>query len=142
MNRAVPTRLARLRALSVALFLLIGAVSVPIALATQAADVCGMACCVKDGYCCCNPHHASVEGQVSDDKPRISEAELSTSCPEGCATSVRALKLFVRDNLRAGGQPVLFGEPSVICPQQVVFIRDLVDSASSGPRAPPSFSKI
>ncbi|MEK6285571.1 MAG: hypothetical protein AABO57_07510 [Acidobacteriota bacterium] len=142
MTRAGQTRLARLRALFAALFLLIAAVSAPIVLATQTADECGMACCVKDGYCCCNPHHASVKGQVSDDKPRISEAELFASCPEGCAPTGRFSNLLLREHLRAGAQQAFADEPPVTFLERVVAVRDLIDGGSSAPRAPPSFSNF
>jgi hypothetical protein len=129
--------LARLRALIAALFLLIAAVSAPIALATQTADACGMACCVKEGFCCCSPRHASVKGQVSDDRPRISEVELSASCPEGCAPVGRFSNLLLRGHLLAGAQQVFVDEQSAIFLERVVAFRDLVDSGSSVPRAPP-----
>jgi len=140
MKRAGQTRLARLRALCAALFLLIAAVSAPITLATQTADACGMACCVKDGYCCCSPHHASVKGQVSDDKPRISEAELFASCPESCAPAGRFSNLLLRNHLRAGAPKAFADEPPVPFLEHVVDVRDLVDSGSSAPRAPPASS--
>ena len=134
--------LARLRALCAALALLIAAVSPGIALATQTADACGMVCCINEGRCCCNPHHASVKGQISDDKPRVSEARVSTSCPEGCATGVRSSNLLLREHLRTGAHQLVTVEPAAIIIEQVVLIRDLVDSAPSAPRAPPSSSTI
>jgi hypothetical protein len=135
-------RLARLRALIAALFLLTAAVAAPIALAAQTADQCGMACCVKDGYCCCSPHHASVKGQVSDDKPHIGESELSASCPESCAPAGRFSSLLLREHLLAGAQQVFVDEPSLIFLDQFVVYRDPVDSDSSTPRAPPFSSAI
>ncbi len=136
-----PSGLARLRALCLALALLIAAVSPGIALATQTADTCGMVCCINEGRCCCNPHHASVKGQISDDKPRISETGVSTSCPEGCATGVRSSNLLLREHLRTGAQQVGIAEPASIF-EQVVAIRNLVGSGPSAPRAPPSSSTI
>ncbi len=140
MIRAGQSRLARLRALCAALFLLAAAVSAPITLATQTADQCAMACCVKEGYCCCNPHHASVKGQISDDKPHISEPELSASCPEGCATAVRPSNLLLRSHLRTGAPQAFADEPPVMFLEQVVAVRDPVDCGSSPPRGPPSSS--
>jgi len=140
MTRAGQTRLARLRALIASLFLLIAAVSAPLTLAAQTADACGMACCVKDGYCCCSPHHASVKGQVSDDKPCISEAELFASCPEGCALAGRFSNLLLREHLRAGDEQAFADGPPVRFLDRVVAIRDLVDSGSAAPRAPPASS--
>jgi hypothetical protein len=137
-----PSGLARLRALCAALALLIAALSPGIALATQTADTCGMVCCINQGRCCCNPHHASVKGQISDNKPRISEARVSASCPEGCATGVRSSNVLLREHLRTGPQKVIIAEPAAISRNQVVVIRDPVDSGPSAPRAPPYSSTI
>ena len=142
MSGARSSRFARLRALCAALALLIAAVSAPIALATQTADVCGMSCCVKEGRCCCNPHHASVKGQIADDKPRIGESGLSAACPESCATAARSANLFLSKHPRPGAQHVVFCEPAAICLEQAVAIRDVVGSGASIPRAPPSSSTI
>ena len=101
-----------------------------------------MACCVKEGFCCCNPHHASVKGQVSDDKPRLNEPDLSASCPEGCAPSARFSNLLLRHHLLAGAQQVIVDKPPVIFLDDVVAASDLVNSGSSTPRAPPVSSKI
>jgi hypothetical protein len=95
-----------------------------------------MACCVKEGRCCCNPHHASVKGQIADDKPRIGESQLSAACPESCATAVRSANLFLSQHPRPGTQ-LVFCEPESICFEKVVAIRDLVGSGASAPRAPP-----
>lgn len=138
MNRPAQTRPARLRALCAALFLLIAAVATPTTLAAQTADACGMACCVKDGYCCCSPHHASVKGQVSDDKPHISESEVFARCPEGCAPAGRFSNLILRNHIRAGAPQTFSDEPPERLLEHVVAIRDLVDDGSSAPRAPPS----
>src|SRR6266850_6540393 len=142
MTRAGQSRLARLRALCAALFLLIAAGSTPIALAAQTADACGMACCVKEGFCCCSPRHASVAGQVSDDKPRVSQPDLSASCPEGCALTARFSNLLLRHHLLAGTQQLVVYEPSMIFIEEVVAASDLFSSGSSTPRAPPASSKI
>jgi hypothetical protein len=95
-----------------------------------------MTCCVKEGYCCCSPRHASVKGQVSDEKPHISEAELVASCPEGCALSGRFSSLLLRNQVRAGTLQVYSG-PTVIFLEHAVGYRDVVISGSSTPRAPP-----
>lgn len=137
-----PSALVRLRALSAALALLISAVSAEVALATQTADACGMACCINEGRCCCNPHHASVKGQISDDSPRVSEAEMAAHCPEGCATGVRSSNLLLREHLRTGAQQIITGEPAAILLEQAAATRDLVDTGPSAPRAPPSSSTI
>ena len=119
MSRPGSSVLARLRALCAALALLSAAVSPGIALATQTADACGMVCCINEGRCCCNPHHAS-----------------------GCATGVRSSNLLLREHLRTGAHKLEAGEPASILIEQVVALRDLVDSGPSAPRAPPSSSTI
>src|SRR5690242_4909126 len=112
MNGRRQSRSASLRALVAALVLFIAAVSAPIAFATQSADSCGMACCIKEGHCCCSPHHASVKGQIKDDKPRIGELELSASCPESCTLTTRFSKLVLRDPSNAAPRHLAEGAPS------------------------------
>ncbi|MEK6299100.1 MAG: hypothetical protein AABO41_00135 [Acidobacteriota bacterium] len=140
MSHPAPSRLARLCALCAALFLLVAAVSAPIALASRSADMCGMACCVNEGTCCCSPRHASVKGQTSDDKPHIGEFGVSASCPQGCTSLVRSSNLFLRHPRREAVHHDLIGEPALLYLEQAAPIRDLVISASSTPRAPPSSS--
>src|SRR6266567_6958310 len=133
MIRDVQPRLARLRSLCAALFLLIAAVSAPIALATRTADQCAMACCVKEGYCCCSPQHASVKGQISDDKPHVSQPELSASCPEGCAPASCFSSQLLRNHFRTGAPQAFADEPPVIFLEHVVAMRDAVDCGASPP---------
>lgn len=143
MKRVEQIPLARLRALIGALFLLVGALSTPIALATQTADECGMACCVKEGFCCCSPHHASVKGKVSDDQPRIIEADLlASSCPQGCAPASPFSKQVVRNLVRSAGLQASTGETPVIFFERVATIKDIAAFGSRIPRAPPSCSII
>src|SRR6185503_9061950 len=140
MSRPAQTRLARSRALFAALFLFVAAISAPTILATQTADACGMACCVKDGVCCCTPHRASVKGQVSDDKPRISEVN-AKSCPEGCAPAGRFSNSLLRNHLHSG-------VTQTFCEQRLAFLehidtfRSLVQDGSFAPRAPPEYPTL
>jgi len=134
--------LTRLRALCAALFLFIGAVSGSTILATQTADACSMTCCVNEGFCCCSPHHASVKGQISDEKPRITEAELFASCPEGCAIAGRFSNLLLRSQLIAGAAQAIVDERPIKFFNHIVFVRDPVDSGSSASRAPPATSTL
>ncbi|HYV06962.1 MAG TPA: hypothetical protein VFB82_20365 [Blastocatellia bacterium] len=142
MSEATPSRLARLRSLCAALFLLAAAVSAPIALASRSADVCGMACCINAGTCCCNPRHAGVQGHASDDKPHIREIELSASCPQGCTTSVRSSNLVLRDPRPPGEHTILGLEAALIYSEQAALHRNPFVSGSSTPRAPPASSTI
>src|SRR5215475_10052588 len=131
-----PSTLVRLRAFCAALFLLAAGVATPAAIATQSADECGMSCCIKDGYCCCSPHHARVKGQSSDEKPHLSEPELSQSCPESCATT-RTSSLPFRSHPRPPALSVLSEKRAVLFFEHPVFICNELDSGASAPRAPP-----
>ena len=93
-------RQARWRALCAALFLLLGAVSAPAALAASLpGDVCTMTCCVEEGRCCCKPRHAFVEGQAGDGKTRVSTPEIAAPCRPDCAGSSAASPSFTRQAL-------------------------------------------
>src|SRR6185369_5160319 len=140
MIRPAHLRLRKLRVLCATLFLLIASVSAPLALAAQSADSCGMACCVKEGSCCCNPRHASVKGQLSDAGTRISEPELSTQCPQGCGAALRTAKQLSRDYLRTGSHQPLRAGPPAAFRSPIVIARDFLESRSSAPRAPPASS--
>ena len=134
-----PSTLVRLRALCAVLFILTAAIAAPAAVATQSADACGMSCCVKEGHCCCSPHHARVKGQVSDEKPQLSEPELSRSCPEGCATPTRTSNQVLRDNRNLGTPGISRERTSEMFFGHLILVRDHVDSGASTPRAPPRF---
>lgn len=138
MIRPAQPRSRILRAACATLFLLFASVSAPLVLAAQSDDACGMACCVKEGHCCCNPHHASVKGQASDFGARISEPELTTSCPEGCAIALRIASPLSRDYLRTDLQHSFDPGPSPIPRELIVLARDSVQSGSFSPRAPPA----
>jgi hypothetical protein len=100
-----------------------------------------MSCCVKDGYCCCTPHHASVMGQVTDDKPHISEDQLVASCPEGCALRGRFSNLLLRNHARTGA-PQAYCGPAFTFLERAVAVSDILVSGSSTPRAPPAFQNF
>jgi len=130
-------RLARLRAFFAALFLLIAAVSAPIILAVQTSDACGMACCVKEGHCCCSPRHARVEGERPDGRSHFNRAELSSACPNDCSSGPVTARSFARE-LQLAPVPQstegasLFSESSKSCSPYAGPSPD-----SSSPRGPP-----
>jgi len=140
MIRAEHTRSARIRAAVAALFLLIGALSTPVILATQSADECGMACCVKDGFCCCNPHHATVKGKVTEDGPRFNDANLFAPCPQGCAPAIEYARQIIRLQQRTAIPQALRAESNIHFIEHVVPRYDCLASTSRTPRAPPSSS--
>ena len=133
-----PNRLTRLCAFSAWVALLIGSVSAPLALAAQSADVCGMACCVNEGHCCCSPRHSRVEGQSVDGKPSIIDpSRLSAPCPDGCVTSGRSSNVMLRAQLRAAAHQIIISVPAGIGGEQSIGYRTTVLPAESSPRAPP-----
>jgi hypothetical protein len=139
MLRGVALNLVRMRAIIAALFLLTAAIAAPAALATQSADECGMSCCVKEGYCCCSPHHARVKGQISDEKPHLSQPELARSCPESCATTASASSLLLRNHLSTAALLVRSEQLTAIFFEHSVSVGDQIDDGASTPRAPPLF---
>jgi hypothetical protein len=136
-----PKRFIRLPAACAALMLAFASLSIPASLAAGTSDVCSMACCVREGQCCCRPHHASVKRQASDGRPRISESYLASTCPEGCAAAVRSLKLLSRGHLRNGAQQA-FGDELPIFLAPVIAIHNSIEAGSSSSRAPPVSSTI
>jgi hypothetical protein len=130
-------RLARLHALGAVIALMLGFLSAQISLVSNSPDVCSMACCVKEGHCCCNPRRASVEGQAPDGKPTWAETEVVSPCPEGCANSTASFSLGTKEALRPANRLADFSRP-VVCDLRPTFIAPLyVNVSSSPPRAPP-----
>jgi hypothetical protein len=134
------SRFARLRALCAALGLLLGAVAAPVALASNAADVCAMACCVTEGHCCCTPRRAHVEGQTTDGSPGFTETEVSAPCPEGCTLPSAAANFIARDALRTPAYHIHFITAAVIGCTAIITKHSEVQAAASSPRAPPVLS--
>src|SRR5438034_157651 len=79
--------LARLRAASAVLLLLLGWLSAPVSWATSSSDVCSMSCCVTSGHCCCAQRHPLVKGQDPSSQDAIDSGEITSSCPAECAAS-------------------------------------------------------
>ena len=131
------SRSTKLRVLCAALFLLIASASGPIALAVQIEDSCGMTCCVKEGRCCCSPRHSSVKGRGSNAGSSIAEAELTQSCPNGCATGLWTSKTLLRDYLRTAAQQAFDDRPLTLFHNGTKAAHDFVQSGSYAPRAPP-----
>ena len=131
-------RVTRLCALCAWVVLSIGSVSAPLALAAKSADVCGMACCINEGHCCCSPRHSRVEGQSVDGKPGIIDSSaLSAPCPEGCVTSGCSSNVMLRAQLRAAAHQIVISVPARTCGEQLIGYRATILPAESSPRAPP-----
>ena len=121
-----------------ALALLISALFSPVVLATQIeSDTCAMACCVEAGHCCCKPSKLTVAGQHHDGDTTLSQAEIATSCPEGCTTAHISSNLFQRDSIRPATHPfaLIFSVTTHAPPMTYHLIS--VDLACIIPRAPP-----
>jgi hypothetical protein len=130
----------RLRATCALLALLFGALVAPVTLATQTTEeVCAMACCIEEKHCCCKPAKLAVKGQKRDAaREQLSGAEISTPCPEGCATSPASSKFHSRALLRPAGKPfALLGSVTIHAPPLVTRLFS-VALRSTSPRAPPS----
>jgi hypothetical protein len=117
--------------------LALGWLSAPVALGLQAEDVCGSACCVNAGHCCCVSHHARVEGQQSDGKNTIGKPTASSRCPDGCGSGSVSTQLPCRDiDSDAGASLVDTGRACHLAARACVNT-DSVLFNSFPPRAPP-----
>ena len=133
------SRYASWRALCAALVLLFGAMAAPVALAGSSPDdVCTMACCVAEGYCCCKPRHAFVEGQTLDGKPRIAAAEVAAPCPQDCAAPSTTSPSFARQALRPADHHLDDLAASVMHSPPAVSPSLATACAATAPRAPPA----
>jgi hypothetical protein len=121
--------------------LAVASLSIPASLAAGTSDICSMACCVREGHCCCSPHHSSVKRQLSDGRPRIGESYLTASCPDGCAGAVRSSNLLFLDHLRNGAQQTFGDEPPFFL-EPIIVVNNSIKAGSSSPRAPPVSSTI
>ena len=130
-------QLVRLRAACAVLGLLIGCLSASAALAVNSPDVCSMACCVKEGHCCCSPRHASVRGETSGGRNQISGAEVGNSCPEGCATPLFS-KSPARESARTAIHSVDEVAAGLIYLHAPAPATKTIESSPSSPRGPPS----
>lgn len=133
--------LHRLRAACAVAALLLGWVSGPAAVISYSPDVCSMACCVQDGYCCCSPPRSSVKGRVTDDEPHVTQADLSSPCPDGCTARAlsSSLRLLVLD--RHQHQRVDFCASLAIKSERSSETHNSIKSQPSAPRGPPVLSK-
>lgn len=132
-------KLVRLRAAGILLALLFSCLSAPITLALDSSNVCSMACCVKDGHCCCSPRRASVKGKSSAGLDQIASAEVSAPCPEGCATPPVSSNSSLRDTTRATTHHADRVSADIIHAYATVLATRTIASGPSSPRAPPSF---
>jgi hypothetical protein len=99
---------------------------------------CSMVCCVREGFCCCNPGpYAEKRGDGSRD--RFLLAELQSKCPEGCIPVRLSIRTYSNDLHRDAFNHNLDLAGSALCRESIVWcaISDLILNLSP-PRAPPS----
>jgi hypothetical protein len=132
-------RIIKLRAAALLLLFALGLASGPVGAATRDTGVCAMECCVEEGHCCCTPANPYVVGQARPDGDQIGETEISSPCPEGCATPVSSLKLSQRAAVRTQPHAASPSVKAVPRRQYAAIIRESFTAEKSTPRAPPSF---
>lgn len=127
----------RLRAACALLILLIGGPLAPIVSAAGMSVDCSMACCIEDGYCCCNSEEA--DGVRSAERAEVGSSQAVKRCPDDCSAPGHVSRLQSRDALRAApyivgrAAPPAFNEAQDVAPARNVRL------SSSVPRAPPAF---
>ncbi|HET9529544.1 MAG TPA: hypothetical protein VFQ92_04285, partial [Blastocatellia bacterium] len=128
--------LKKLRASSIAFLILLNWIAVPVAFAVDQQDACAMVCCIEDGYCCCTPSKPSVRKDPLDPRDHIDGAQLTSSCPSGCATTQASSQSFLRALARtADPQLRTSGAVSVASPP-VTSAHEEVRSGPLSPRPP------
>ncbi|HVF92625.1 MAG TPA: hypothetical protein VNH22_21330 [Blastocatellia bacterium] len=129
--------LLRLQAAWVLLILLVSGPLVPLASAAGLSSGCSMACCVEEGFCCCNSR--DTEDRDAAASPEIGNPKVAGRCPDDCAAPGQISRLQSRDSLRAASyiahkeSPTIFGTTQDAAPARPC------GSTSSAPRAPPAF---
>jgi hypothetical protein len=130
------TQFIRLRAACALLILLIGGPLAPFVSAAAMGVDCSMACCVEDGYCCCNKEDS--EEHTFADSPEIGGAQIVKRCPDDCAATGQVSRLQSRDSLRAAPYIVGRAGPKTFRPNQHAAATSFVGATSFAPRAPPA----
>ncbi|MBO0726611.1 MAG: hypothetical protein J2P52_13495 [Blastocatellia bacterium] len=130
---------ARLRAAAAVFALLLSCLSPALRLMANEPDVCGMACCVAEGHCCCAKRKHFVKGHVpgEDGRPAILENELKASCPLRCAQLASGFH-----HLQFPKSPIVKYAGEVDVAQAIYartprFARDALADDHAAPRAPP-----
>jgi len=130
----------RLRAACALLIFLISGPLAQLAPAAGGSVDCSMACCIEDGYCCCNPDDG--DDHASADSPEVGGAQMVKRCPDDCAAPGQISKLQSRDSLRAACYVIVSaGAETFRLDHDIAPIRT-DGPASSAPRAPPAFISL
>lgn len=125
------------RAASLIVALLAVPVSASASLAIGSSDVCSMTCCVKEGHCCCSPHHARVEGQITGRNAQLNQVELSNSCPSDCASGPATGRYVARELHYTPVHHALAGPAPVAELVEPRSFYARLNSEPSSPRGPP-----
>ena len=138
MKATLAMRIRKLRAAFALLLLLVTSLSTPAALAFGSeGNGCAMACCVADGYCCCNLDRETAEGELPKDEKTFEKSEVSSPCPAGCTNPPSTLKIQSRVFARTASHQI--GPVSAIITAYQTITAELRGiHRSSSPRAPPS----
>ena len=117
------------------LMVLVACNTASLALTTTQLDVCSMACCMREGHCCCSSRRAKVTSEHGSET--INDQVVSRSCPEGCTTSSSSARLNLRGLSRPASHTLaqVCTAPDYLEPYSI--IRDLIAVRSSSSRAPP-----
>ncbi len=126
-----------LRAVCAALFLTVNVVATTLAL-TIPQDDCAMACCLRDGYCCCKIILASArEADPSQRPDEISKVGFARPCPEGCANPAPASNLLARAQVRALHPSLTQAKTRFVGSRSSLKKQHTGASEPFSPRAPP-----
>lgn len=139
MARKLTTKL-RYRAALAVLLLALGWLATPLTVAAQEPDVCGMACCIEDGYCCCVVRHAYVEGQ----EPEPGEvtlnlpSTLTAPCSSGCVSSIPSAPIGWLRTATISAPTILLTTHELRFDREQEIIHHPFTTQPSAPRAPPA----
>jgi len=130
----------RARTLSAAFALLFVFAAAPLTLALQESGTCAMTCCLRESQCCCRSKRAAANPDL-DRNVRGRDADLRTSCPQGCTGAIRSSNLY-KGHLRNSGDDHLLEEQPALFSDLVFQICSSIRLSSASPRAPPASSKV
>ena len=131
----------RLRALCALLALILGYASVPAALALQETDVCSMACCTREGHCCCSPRHSRVRGNGDQQRASLNgDSTMSAPCPESCAVPGSSSSISLRDITGPRSNSLLFSNAAPAHSSRLIFSKAEAVLDNSSSRGPPSLN--
>jgi len=130
----------RARALSATVALLFVFAAAPLALALQGSGTWAMTCCLRESQCCCRSKRTSANPDLGRNV-RGRDADLRTSCPQGCAAAIRSSNLYKGQLRNSADDHLLEGQPAPFS-DLALQICSSIRLSSASPRAPPASSKV